>query len=125
LRGLLIGRFQPFHKGHLKIIKKILSEVDELLIVVGSSQHQNTLENPYSADERMTMITRALRSEGLKKFKVYRVPDINDDELYPGHVSTFVPSYDVVYSGNNLVCRLFKSSGKQVEMIKHIRRGFS
>ncbi|MEM3766696.1 MAG: adenylyltransferase/cytidyltransferase family protein, partial [Candidatus Bathyarchaeia archaeon] len=31
-RGLFVGRFQPFHKGHLHVIKEILSEVDELVI---------------------------------------------------------------------------------------------
>ncbi|HDH28034.1 MAG TPA: nicotinamide-nucleotide adenylyltransferase, partial [Euryarchaeota archaeon] len=52
MRALLIGRFQPFHKGHLAVIKKILSEADELIIVVGSSQHRGAVENPFSADER-------------------------------------------------------------------------
>ena len=31
LRALYIGKFQPFHKGHLEAIKKILNEVDELI----------------------------------------------------------------------------------------------
>ena len=35
-RGLIVGRFQPPHRGHLEIIKKIMKEVDELIIVVGS-----------------------------------------------------------------------------------------
>ncbi|MEM2947357.1 MAG: adenylyltransferase/cytidyltransferase family protein, partial [Candidatus Bathyarchaeia archaeon] len=36
-RGLFVGRFQPFHKGHLSVIEDILKEVDELVIVVGSA----------------------------------------------------------------------------------------
>jgi len=45
-RGLFVGRFQPFHKGHLKAMKDILEKVDELVIVVGSSQYSHTMDNP-------------------------------------------------------------------------------
>ena len=45
--GLFIGRFQPFHNGHLQDIKNALKEVDELIIAIGSSQHFNTKENPF------------------------------------------------------------------------------
>jgi nicotinamide-nucleotide adenylyltransferase len=74
LKALLIGRFQPFHKGHLQVIKKILGEVDSLIIVIGSSQHKNNLENPLSADEREEMIKRVLEQEGLKNYAIFQVP---------------------------------------------------
>jgi nicotinamide-nucleotide adenylyltransferase len=122
MRGVLIGRFQPFHKGHLKIIKKILGEVDELIIVIGSSQYKDTRENPLSAEEREEMINRALKEKQITSFQVHKVPDIGDDNLYPGHVMSRVPHFDVLFSGNELVQRLFKSAGKKVRNIKHIRR---
>ncbi|MFQ5800804.1 MAG: nicotinamide-nucleotide adenylyltransferase [Candidatus Hydrothermarchaeales archaeon] len=122
MRGLLIGRFQPFHKGHLSIIKKILKEADELFIVIGSSQYKNTKENPLSANEREEMIKRVLDSGGIKNYKIFKVPDINDDDLYPSHAMKIVPSFDVVYSGNDLVQRLFTAAEKKVKKIKHIRR---
>ena len=62
MRALLIGRFQPFHKGHLAVIKKILGEADELIIVVGSSQHRDVVENPFSAEERVEMIRQIGRA---------------------------------------------------------------
>ena len=31
VRGILIGRMQPIHKGHIQVIKKILEEVDEII----------------------------------------------------------------------------------------------
>ena len=37
-RGLFVGRFQPFHLGHLDMVKYALTEVDELIIVIGSAQ---------------------------------------------------------------------------------------
>ena len=37
-RGLYVGRFQPFHLGHLGAVKSILEDVEELVIVIGSAQ---------------------------------------------------------------------------------------
>ncbi len=39
-RGIFVGRFQPVHKGHMEVIKGILQDVDELVIIIGSSQVQ-------------------------------------------------------------------------------------
>jgi nicotinamide-nucleotide adenylyltransferase len=122
MRALLIGRFQPFHKGHLIIIKKILSEMNELIIVVGSSQHRDAEDNPFSADERVEMIRRELEAEGISSVQIFKVPDIGDDDRYPGHVMEHVPSFDAVYSGNSLVQRLFGAAGKEVRKISLIKR---
>src|SRR3970040_1541422 len=53
-RALWIGRFQPFHLGHLSMAKRILAEVDELVIGIGSAQYSHTPENPFTAGERLT-----------------------------------------------------------------------
>ena len=122
MRALLLGRFQPFHNGHLAIIKKILSDVDEIIIVVGSSQHRDAVENPFSADERVEMIRRVLEAETISGVQVYKVPDIGDDDRYPGHVMEQVPAFDIIYSGNSLVQRLFRAAGKEVRKINLIKR---
>ncbi|MEM3079801.1 MAG: adenylyltransferase/cytidyltransferase family protein, partial [Thermoproteota archaeon] len=51
-RGLFIGRFQPFHLGHLKAVEYIINRVDEVIIGIGSAQYSHTLENPFTAGER-------------------------------------------------------------------------
>ncbi len=60
-RGLYVGRFQPFHLGHLGAVKAVLKEVDELVIVIGSAQYSHNLNNPFTAGERLVMIRRALQ----------------------------------------------------------------
>ena len=60
MRGLYIGRFQPYHLGHQAVIHKIVEEVDEVVIAIGSAQVSHTPENPFTAGERMTMIYGAL-----------------------------------------------------------------
>lgn len=52
MNGLLIGRFQPFHLGHLEAILFGLSKVENLWIGIGSSNKSHEMKNPFTADER-------------------------------------------------------------------------
>jgi len=112
--ALLVGRFQPFHKGHLEVVKKILEECDYLIIAIGSSQYSRTQENPFSGDERERMIYETLKEEGLVDWEIVQVPDVHDNEKWVAHVQDICPSFDVVYSGNPLTQKLFKEAGIQV-----------
>ncbi len=123
-RGLFIGRFQPPHVGHLSAIRNILRECDELIIVIGSAQFSYTFKNPFTSGERIEMIRLMIREEGLPLDKVIIVPipDIGEHSLWVSRVKTFVPKFDIVYSNNPLVQRLFNDSGYQVKPIQLYRR---
>jgi nicotinamide-nucleotide adenylyltransferase len=115
MRGLLIGRYQPFHKGHLEVIKNILKEVDDLIIGIGSAQISHTLENPFTAGERMTMISNSLRDEGITRcLHIIPIPDVWNNALWVNHVRSLTPRFQVVYTGNALAKRLFKENGVEV-----------
>lgn len=58
--GLYIGRFQPFHNGHLYMIKEALKQCEFLIIVIGSTQEKRTEKNPFSDQERYNFIRSAL-----------------------------------------------------------------
>ncbi len=122
MRGFFIGRFQPYHHGHHEVIRKILDEVDELVIGIGSAQESHTLENPFTAGERILMISRAL--EELNAGRTYVVPleDIYRNSLWVSHVCSMVPPFSIVYSNNPLVIRLFKEAGLKVVSTKLYRR---
>jgi len=60
MNGLFIGRFQPFHLGHLDAIRFGLSKVENLWIGIGSSNKSNEKRNPFTADERKDMILSSL-----------------------------------------------------------------
>ncbi|MCX8169894.1 MAG: nicotinamide-nucleotide adenylyltransferase, partial [Candidatus Methanomethyliaceae archaeon] len=113
MRGLIIGRYQPFHKGHLEVVKCVLKEVDDLIIGIGSAQISHTLENPFTAGERITMISEALKEEGLRErcYYIIPIPDIWNNSLWVRHVIALTPSFDVVYTGNPLARRLFMEEG--------------
>jgi len=123
-RGLYIGRFQPFHLGHLGAIKDILKEVDELVIVIGSAQYSHRLNNPFTAGERMVMIRRALEEARLayKRFWVVPVPDVHLHMLWVSAVEGYTPHFDVVYSNEPLTRRLFIEAGYEVKAIRFHKR---
>lgn len=58
--GIYIGRFQPFHKIHRQIVLEALDKVDQLIIFVGSSNATPDIKNPFTADERITMMKLAV-----------------------------------------------------------------
>jgi len=116
-RGILIGRFQPPHKGHVEVSKQILREVDELIVGIGSAQESHTLENPFTAGERALMISKALSEAdiNLSRVHIIPIPDVNNHAIWVSHVVSLSPPFSVVYSGNPLVKRLFKESGFEVK----------
>jgi len=112
--GLLIGRFQPFHLGHLDAVKFALSSVDELLIGIGSSNKLNEKRNPFTADERKQMIESSLDEVTLGKVKIYYIPDVNDHERWTWQIDEIVPKYDVVFSNDEFTHTLFGKRGIKV-----------
>ena len=120
-RVLFIGRFQPFHNAHLVDVKNILKECDEAIIAIGSSQEKNTLENPFSYNERKNMIVRTLKSNKIKKYRIYPVPDLYNDKKWVEYIKKNLPSYDFVYSGNLWTLRCFKKHDSKVKKIKLIK----
>lgn len=60
---VFIGRFQPVHNGHLKVIHQALSQSDRLIILVGSANRARDIRNPFSYYERVEMINLCLTSD--------------------------------------------------------------
>ena len=116
-RGLLVGRFQPFHKGHLAAIKDVLKEVDELVIVIGSTQYSHRKDNPFTAGERVTMIRKALEEAEIPAVRwwIVPVPDVRVHMVWVAEVAGYTPKFDEVYSNEPLTKRLFLEAGFKVK----------
>jgi len=54
--AVFIGRFQPFHLGHLEVINHALEAAETLVVLVGSSGAPRNHRNPFTFDERRQMI---------------------------------------------------------------------
>jgi nicotinamide-nucleotide adenylyltransferase len=123
-RALFVGRFQPFHNGHLHAILKILEEADELLIVVGSAQMSHEPDNPFTAGERLEMIRYALDAADVdtKRYLLIPIPDAPAHRVWVSQVESQTPRFDVVYTNQSLTRRLLIEAGYDVRGIDlHMR----
>ncbi|MBR2665287.1 nicotinamide-nucleotide adenylyltransferase [Methanobrevibacter sp.] len=116
VRGILIGRMQPVHNGHMEVIKRILEEVDEIVIGIGSAQLSHEVKDPFTAGERVLMMTQALAEIDVDPSRYYIIPmqDINFNAIWASHVKMLTPPFSIVYSGNPLVKQLFAEEGYEV-----------
>ncbi|MFH0966450.1 MAG: nicotinamide-nucleotide adenylyltransferase [Methanobacteriota archaeon] len=105
-RAFYIGRFQPYHNGHQTVIDRIAREADEIIIGIGSAQLSHDEENPFTAGERVLMITRALKTLKIP-FYVIPIEDIKRNALWVAHIISMTPPFEIVYTSNPLVIRLF------------------
>jgi nicotinamide-nucleotide adenylyltransferase len=114
MKALFLGRFQPFHIGHLKVISEIVKEAEYVVIAMGSAQLSHSKENPFTAGERYSMISRTLNAEAIENYHIVPIEDLNRYSLWVAHVVSHVPNFDVVYAHNPLSIRLFKEGGYEV-----------
>lgn len=114
-KALFLGRFQPFHNGHLKDLLLLAKKFDEVIVVIGSKQESKTADNPYSFRQREKMIELIITEYNLMNVKIVGVDDIGDNEKYVAHVEKQIPKCDVFISGNELTLRLFKQAGYKVK----------
>jgi nicotinamide-nucleotide adenylyltransferase len=125
-RALFVGRFQPFHNGHLHAIRSIIEEADELLIVVGSAQMSHEQDNPFTAGERLEMIRYALDAAGISsdRYMLIPIPDAPAHRVWVSQVESQTPRFDVVYTNQPLTRRLLIEAGYDVRGIKLYRRDY-
>jgi nicotinamide-nucleotide adenylyltransferase len=117
VNGLFIGRFQPFHLGHLATVKFALGNVEGLVVVIGSAQRSHEIRNPFTAGERIQMIKDSLDADNeidIRRILIIPVPDIYVHSLWTHQVDILVPSYEVVFTNDIFTALLFKERGIKI-----------
>ena len=83
-RYIVLGRFQPFHKGHEFLVNSALELCrqtdDELVVAIGSAAKGWDSDNPWTFEERKGMIESWLKSKD-KRAENIGIEDINDLSL--------------------------------------------
>ncbi|MDV3277713.1 MAG: nicotinamide-nucleotide adenylyltransferase [Nitrososphaerales archaeon] len=122
--GLLVGRFQPFHHGHLAAVKFAMKRVDYLYVVVGSAQRSHERDNPFTAGERIEMIKSALDGNGVDPSKWMAIPIVDSDShsVWVSSLESMVPKFDVVFTNDSLTFLLFKEEGREVKAVPYLDR---
>ncbi|MGI0053835.1 MAG: nicotinamide-nucleotide adenylyltransferase [Thermoplasmata archaeon] len=116
MRGLFLGRFQPFHLGHLHVVQELKRQrpEEELLIGVGSAQISHTPDNPFTGGERMEMVLRALRESRIEGVVAIPLLDIDRHGMWVAYLASILPAFGRVYTSNPLTEMLFRDSGYEV-----------
>lgn len=122
--SLFIGRFQPFHNGHLSVLKGMVKVNDKVIIGIGSSNTHGTSDDPFTREERREMIQRALQEENIipiHDVTFINLPDMDEDlvwakiclEMCENQVTT-------VWTGNEWTKKSFEGVGVRIQEIKEV-----
>ncbi|MCV0430842.1 nicotinamide-nucleotide adenylyltransferase [Nitrosopumilus sp.] len=123
MNGLLIGRFQPFHLGHLEALRFALSKVDKLWVGLGSSNKPIEKNNPFTAEQRKEMILSSIDDSMKDKISIYFIPDLDNHMKWIEKIDTIVPKFDIIFSNDDLTKHLYSKRNVQVVSIPFLNRG--
>ena len=118
---VVLGRFQPFHKGHALMIQaaddwRSANASDKgLIIAIGSSNQPPSIRNPWSSDERAAMLRVWLASIGMEA-KVVEIPDIDDPPNWVSHAEKYHGRAGSIFTTDAWTAELYESSGWPVVM---------
>lgn len=100
---VFIGRFQPFHQGHLAVIKTAFEQADQLLILCGSAHQPRSVRNPWTVDEREQMIRATLSAEENQRLHFAPLMDsLYNDAVWVRNVQATVNGLVTAYHGRPL-----------------------
>ena len=122
MNGLLIGRFQPFHLGHLEALQFALSKVDKLWVGLGSSNKSIEKNNPFTAEQRKEMILSSINDSMKEKISIYFIPDLDNHMRWIEKIDTIVPKFDIIFSNDDLTKHLYSKRSTQVMAIPFLNR---
>ena len=122
MNGLLIGRFQPFHLGHLDALKFALSRVDKLWVGLGSSNKPIEKNNPFTAEQRKEMILSSIDDSMKEKIEIFYIPDLDNHIRWIEKIDTIVPEFDIIFSNDDLTKHLYSKRNVQVLSIPFLNR---
>jgi len=122
MNGLLIGRFQPFHLGHLEALQFALSKVDKLWIGLGSSNKPAEKNNPFTAEQRKEMILSSIDDSMKERISIYFIPDLDNHLKWIEKIDTIVPKFEIIFSNDELTKHLYSKRDIKVESIPFLNR---
>lgn len=121
-RALLIGRFQPFHRGHAHAVLHALARSDRVFLGIGSSNRSMEAENPFTAAERRRMITGSLDASLMGRIDIYEIPDLQNHVRWVEMIESMLPPFDAVFTNDGMTARLYAQRGVSVFGIPFLGR---
>jgi len=85
--AIIIGRFQPFHAGHRYMVDFALTKADRVLLVLGDSGCARDIRNPWTIEERMSLIRSECADLGDKLVLDFVLDEPYDDQDWAHRVA--------------------------------------
>lgn len=119
--AVFIGRFQPFHIGHMNVVEKILTQFPRLLLIIGSANKSKTSKNPWTLEEREEMIRASIPLELQKNIDIAGLDDVKDDDIWCENLQrlTMKDKQITVFTGNEWVKSICERHNIQTEWIQY------
>lgn len=111
---VLLGRFQPFHRGHAALIDAALAHAagGRLRIGIGSSNRMESIENPWTWEEREQMVNIWLASAHPDaEVEVVAIPDIDDPPNWVEHASRYHGEAGEMFTSDGPTAELYAAAG--------------
>ncbi len=119
--ALFVGRFQPFHIGHHKVLKDIMKKYDKIIVVIaGPAQEEPTIRDPFTFRERKDMISSVLKGTG-KDYEIHFLSDTDNDKKWVDAVSK-MGNFDVAYTRNPWTARCLRLADIPIKRQKNYER---
>lgn len=121
---VVIGRFQPLHYGHVYLIKQAAKMAKKITIGIGSANIKDE-DNPFTAEQRLYMLRKAMTREGLTdQIKQFVFLDDNpDDNIWINQTLEKIGTVEAVVGNNDWVNSCFKSVGLASQEVPLLQRG--
>ena len=111
---VVLGRFQPFHRGHASLIEAALNHSQDMpiRIAIGSADKIDTMENPWSWQERESMIRCWLDAEHPSiDAEIVSIPDINDPPNWVTHANKYHGGPGILFTSDGPTADLYGDGG--------------
>lgn len=109
--AVLIGRFQPFHKGHLALLQQALAHAAQVVVVLGSAWQARNPKNPFTWQERAAMVREALSTDDQARVRFLPMRDFYDEPRWVAAVQAGV--------------RALTSENGRIALVGHFKDGSS
>ncbi len=110
--AVYVGRFQPFHHGHLALLRQALAVAPRCVLVIGSAHQARTPKNPFSWEERAEMVKLALTEDERSRVHFLPVRDYYDEARWVRAVRTGVDA---------LIASVSQARASRVALVGHFK----
>lgn len=90
---ILIGRFEPFHDAHLRLVHRATPLCRQLILIVGSANQPRTYKNPFTFAERYAMIKAATGGLNVQIQIEPNIDTIYNDQAWAVRVQAIVAKH--------------------------------